>query len=90
MGGTNIKHDGVSARVGTMRGAEALTNAAVREFHELGFLLLPSVLQASQARDLQELVARRYQDPATHENPELDLVRGGREPHAHVRVRPSI
>lgn len=72
-----MKQDGASASVGAPRGADTLAYAAVDEFHELGFVLLPSVLPASEARDLQELIEQRYQDPATHESPELDLVRGG-------------
>lgn len=73
MGAANVKQEGASARAGV----DTLVDGAIREFHELGFVVLPSVLPPRQARDLQELIEQRYQDPATHESPELDLVRGG-------------
>lgn len=49
---------------------------AIRKFHEQGFVVLPAVVSSGQARELQELVEQRYRDPATHERPELDLMRG--------------
>lgn len=71
-----MKHDGASAAA--PHGAGSLVDiAAVREFREQGFVVLRSALSADHARHLRELIEQRYQDPATHESPELDLVRGG-------------
>jgi ectoine hydroxylase-related dioxygenase (phytanoyl-CoA dioxygenase family) len=47
------------------------------QFHEQGFAVLRSVLPVDHAQQLRKLVEQRYQDPATHENPERDFVRGG-------------
>ena len=56
---------------------DTMAEAAVREFYEHGFVVLPSVLPIGQTQHARELIEQRYQDPATHENPEQDLVRGG-------------
>lgn len=69
-----MKQDKASAA--EPNGASTLIEAAVREFRQQGFAVLRSVLQADHARDLRELIEQRYQDPATHESPDLDFLRG--------------
>ncbi|MGH3517371.1 MAG: phytanoyl-CoA dioxygenase family protein [Haloechinothrix sp.] len=56
---------------------EATVDGLVDEFHQRGFAVLRSVLPVAAACTLRELIERRYQDRATHEDSERDLLRGG-------------
>lgn len=75
MSGSNVHQD--AASTAEPNGASNLIDAAVREFHQQGFAVLRSVLHPDHARDLRELIEQRFQDPATHESTDLDLLRGG-------------
>lgn len=55
----------------------ALVEAAAHEFHRRGFVVLPSLLPAAQARCLRELIEQRYQSLDPDQAADLDLMRGG-------------
>src|SRR6266508_6615847 len=63
--------------VGRAAASPDRAEAAAREFHAQGFVALRSVLSAGQARELLDLVERRYRDPHIHNTADRDLVRGG-------------